>query len=76
VGRYTVTYTAGRDPVPEALREATLIVARQLWDRQRSSGPQVSLTGMGGQDNPVRMGFAVPAAAVELMAPYRLFSLV
>lgn len=68
--RYQVTYTIGRDPIPEDLKLATLIVARQLYDTQRS-GAAVAFTNMVGQETQIPMGFAVPRRAAELMAPHR-----
>lgn len=72
-GAYTVTYTAGWDPVPAALRLAVLIVAKHLWETQRPSGgsvpgrfgaEQFEVTQVSGK------GFAIPNRAMELMAPY------
>lgn len=74
-GSYRVTYTAGYDPVPAALRLAVLIVAAHLWDTQRGRGarPRTVAIGQGGGDQQVSvpMGFLVPNRALELMAPYR-----
>lgn len=62
---YTVTYTVGRDPVPEALWEATLVTAAHLWETQR--GPILAPTlGGGPQQRPAR-GFALPNRARELI---------
>lgn len=69
--RYVVTYVAGRDPVPEDLREAVLVMAAHLWETQR--GPVAAATpfsGGGASTGSAPAGFAVPNRAAELMEPY------
>lgn len=71
--RYDVVYTVGRDPIPENLMLAVMIVAEQLWLTQRGpvSTAKFSRSGGGEEDTPVLRGFAIPKRAIELMAPYR-----
>lgn len=72
-GRYTVTYTAGRDPVPENMRLAVLIVAAHLWETQRNRGARRGVLGDFDSGNPsqdailVTRGFALPRRALELL---------
>lgn len=73
-GRHTIVYQAGRTPVPAALKLATLIVAKHLWETQRASGSLAS-SGRFGATGPemvpnTSMGFALPNRAAELMGPY------
>lgn len=69
----TVTYRAGRDSCPDAVRLATLIVAAHLWQTQLGNAPS-ALPDDGLQDfQPAfGVGFAMPARAAELLAPYLL----
>lgn len=72
-GDYVVTYSAGREELPHALRFAVLIIAAHLWETQRVPGR----AGVMGQQTAaaaatVPMGFAVPNRAATLMAPYQL----
>lgn len=77
VGDYTVTYTAGRDVLPAAIRLAVLIIAAHLWETQRvpGAGP-ARAPGFGGADGipdmggSGGMGFAIPNRAQELLQPY------
>lgn len=70
--RRTVVYQVGRDPVPDALRQATLIIGAQLWESQR--GPvgtaPVQFTGVNAASMGPPRGFALPNRALELMEPY------
>ena len=63
---FAVTYTAGRVPVPDSLKQATMIVAEQLWKTQRGPAPGQ----YGGSTEQVYTGFLIPARAEALMAPY------
>lgn len=69
-GPYDVTYEVGRGPaadVPEALKEATLVVAEQLYSASaRGPVPQTKFTENAGTPR----GFAFPRRAKELCAPY------
>lgn len=71
-GVYTVEYVVGRDPVPDVLADAVLVVARQLWESQRGPSAANRFTAMGGEPGVYR-GFAWPHAADELIRPHRLF---
>lgn len=66
---YDVTYTVGRNPVPDNMLQATLIIARQLYDTQRNAAA-VTFTNMGGQETLPPMGFAVPRRAEQLLSDY------
>lgn len=70
-GDYTITYQAGHETLPAALRLAILIVAAQLWETQRVPGATRPGFGQREESGPP-MGFAIPNRAVELMAPYRM----
>lgn len=61
VGRYrdwaAISYTAGRSPVPDALKLLTMVVAGELWEAQRG----MSTGGLGavygaGEDTGMRLG--------------------
>lgn len=62
---YTVEYTVGRDPMPEALWEATKVTAAHLWETQR--GPILTAARGGGQPAVPARGFALPNRARELI---------
>lgn len=67
----TVTYSTGRADVPESVRRAQVIIVKQLMDRDAGSVP----TDYRSTDEPVMTaytGFAIPEAAKQLLAPYRL----
>lgn len=68
-GPVSVTYTAGLDPVPAAVRLAVLIVTAHLWETQRGSGSPLAPDGVTPG-----VGFAVPNRAQELLAPWRLLA--
>ena len=67
-GDVIVSYTTGASTVPNAVREAVLVVAGHLWETQRAaSAPR-------RPDNSppvVGMGYAIPSRAVELLAPFQ-----
>lgn len=70
LGLYDVAYEAGRDPVPDALRLATLIIGKHLWETQR--GPK---TRLRTEDDESRAqwagaGYLIPNRAAHLMQPY------
>lgn len=74
-GDLEATYVAGRTLVPAAVRLATLIIAAHLWEQQQRRsrtlpGRDLATVPMV-EDQAVPMGFAVPARALELLAPYR-----
>jgi len=68
-----VTYVAGRTVVPDAIRLATLIIAGHLWNLQRgSSSPSTGLQGDDDLQVENGLGYAIPARALDLLAPYKL----
>jgi hypothetical protein len=73
---YTVVYEAGRDPVPDDLRLAVLLIAEQTWKGQRGGRPAVTgntASGqMSGQDAAkfIFSGSDLPGAALARMAPH------
>lgn len=71
--KYTVEYRVGRDPVPDDLRLATLIIAAHLWETQRGPvGVTTQFTGVQGGTVVMPRGFALPNRALELMDPYMM----
>jgi hypothetical protein len=69
-GTYVAIYEAGRDPVPVALKEATLVIGKHLWESQRGPGRR-----MRGEDAENRAqwtgyGYLIPNRAAHLMQPY------
>lgn len=74
-GKYDVVYQAGRDPVPEDLKLATLIIGQHMWKTQR--GPrarnfprQGSTTGSTSEQYVPGAGYLIPNQAATLMQPY------
>lgn len=70
-GSLTVTYVAGFDRLPMAVRLATLIVVGRLWETQRGNGPSAlpedlnePFTAPGGLP-------LLPPRAQTLLEPYR-----
>jgi hypothetical protein len=50
---------------------ATLIIAGHLWETQRGNSPVASaLPAEDYSPGVVGMGFAIPARAMDLLAPY------
>ena len=76
--RLNVTYQAGRDPVPEDVKTAMLIIVGHLWDTQRGrSGSRAGVMGLdddapigGDASYLVLQGYALPRRAMELLRPY------
>lgn len=68
----TITYTAGRSPVPEAIRLAALIVLARLWETQRGNAPS-ALPSSDAPDGGFSTGGLplLPPLAVALLEPYR-----
>ncbi len=71
-GSLRVTYTAGRDVLPNALRLAVLAVAARLWETQRGNAPARSALP-GGEDTFTNLGGLplLPPVAQALLEPYR-----
>lgn len=67
-----VTYVAGREVVPDAVRLATLIIAAHLWETQRENSPTPVDGNDFGQDVPFGLGFAIPNRAASLLEPFAL----
>lgn len=72
-GDLALSFTAGRESCPDAIRVAALIIAEHLWRTQR--GGQSESTALPGEDfgavSP-GLGYAIPNRALELLAPYLL----
>jgi len=71
-GVYSVTYLAGRSPVPPDLVRGSRRLLKHLWEvmRPQSGAPRL---GGGGDDNSQTipyLGFAVPHQVAEMVAPY------
>lgn len=64
---YTVTYQAGRSPVPSSLEDAAKIILRHLWETRR--GPNRSNTDTTKFEG---LGYAIPNRALGLLSPYLL----
>lgn len=72
-GTSVVTYVAGRAVVPDGIRLATLIIAGHLWNTQRgANSPSTGLQGEDGYEPQPGLGYAIPARALDLLAPYKL----
>jgi hypothetical protein len=70
VGPLRVRLRIGRDPVPDSLVLATLIIASHLWETQRGRSARPGI--LGPDEVAVPQGFAVPNRALQLMAAHRL----
>lgn len=72
-GSWQVKATSARDSGDaETLKEAVLVIAKQLWEARR--GMSARPAAYGGSDAAVPVGFAVPARAAELMNDLLLVS--
>lgn len=70
-GQWTVEATSREHA--SSIRLAIKIIASHLWDTQRGSPSSGNRPGFGQpvtDGSPVRMGFAIPARAAELLAPF------
>ena len=64
-GVWAVTATTAREAYEaEALKEATLIIAKQLWETRRGHDARAAMAGA----TPPLLGFSVPERAKELMS--------
>lgn len=64
---YTVVYTTGRAAIPPAMKQAAKVILKHQWSTQR--GPAAKATTADGSYVP-GFGFAVPNAALQMLAPY------
>lgn len=71
-GDLVATYVAGRSTVPGAIRLAGLIIAGHLWETQRGNAPAASLQPEDFGASSAGIGYAIPARAADLLAPYLL----
>lgn len=67
--RLTITYTAGRDPVPASIQLAARIILEELWSARRAAGPLPARGQDTGQVS-VPGGYGLPDSAVELLRPF------
>lgn len=70
-GRYTVVATDRL--LGDSLRLAVMIIASHLWQVQRGSDSGTQRVGFGmpvADTAPIPRGFAIPARALELVAPF------
>jgi hypothetical protein len=70
---YEVTYTVGREPIPRALMDAVLILAKLEWGTQRGPKQVNRFTGIGDIEaaGNVSSGGLDKYRADSLMAPFR-----
>lgn len=71
-GDITVTYQAGRQPIPEKYREGALIILQHVFETQRGQGTVMS--GVIGQEEHYRQPgewFTIPDKAKEAFGPPR-----
>jgi hypothetical protein len=68
--RYTVTYTVGRDPIPQGLIDAVKVLAALEWENQRGPSQTNRYTATGGEGGP--SGGLLRYQADKLMAPHRV----
>lgn len=75
--RWQITYTAGFPAIPASLKEAALVITKQLWQTQRGNAGRPGVFGDATegrmsttQATYVYTGYALPGRAIELMEPY------
>lgn len=71
VRRGTWTVAATSTAAGASLKLAVQIIASHLWEVQRGGGSRPGFGQPVTDGAPVRMGFAIPARAAELIAPFR-----
>ena len=74
-GVWTVEGTWGADPIEPDIQLAVLIIARHLWETQRTAGqPEGGRPGFGSYAEAAvpMQGFAIPNRARDLLAPHWL----
>lgn len=70
-GHYTVTYVAGRDPLPADLRLAVLELVRHFWDTQRGPTRRPGSTASETTANSVPgAAYMLPFRVAELLKPH------
>ncbi|HEY9371532.1 hypothetical protein [Streptomyces sp.] len=72
-GTYTAVYEAGRNPVPNSLKLAVLILGAHMWKTQRGPKRGGGLGGARDGDQPehrVGAGYLIPNQAATLMTPH------
>lgn len=67
-----VTYVAGRSPVPDAIRTAAKDLATHLYRRSQVLRGARRPGAPADEQTQTIMGYSVPRAVVETLAPYRL----
>lgn len=67
--RLTVTYEAGEEVVPVAVRQAVLVTLDEMWSAQR--GPAALPLANDDDEFEASTGYALPAAAQKLLEPWR-----
>lgn len=75
-GTYTVTYTAGRESVPERLKRAALELVAHWWEMQRGAAGSPRLGGGGDEAGYVfaastGFGYAIPNRVREMITDYQ-----
>lgn len=68
-GGGTIVYRAGRTAIPANLKDATLVIAKHLWETQRGVSARPGMGGDEMADAVVGVGWALPNRARELMDP-------
>lgn len=65
---YTVVYSAGRATVPVAMKQAAKVIVKHQWSTQRAPAARqpvnTDATFVPG------LGYAIPNAALQMLAPY------
>jgi hypothetical protein len=71
VERVDVVYTAGRTECPDAIRMATLIIGKHLWETQRGRASNRAGGAVEGEQR-LPAGFLIPHRAEALLRPHML----
>lgn len=71
-GTYTVTYTAGYTDIPADVSGAVVLIAAHLWQTQLGTGPSALALQQPDADPAFTpgTGYAIPARARDMLAPY------
>lgn len=70
---YTVTYSAGRNPLPADLRLAVLELVRHFWKTQRNPAQFSGSSISDGPESAPGAGYLMPYRVQELIAPHEQF---